>query len=184
MIANHKPARGPVRSRCMVAHPLAHRAPVPCRCGLSQIGPRAFAVEPLVLDQAAAGAWHLALLVGAELGLGSVGESEPESRQAEVEPEAALATFLRVHTFAFALELFGELEDDPIYQLSPGIWHPVDAFEVGVGGPIGLSEAAPDYGVVALVTWEYELARSTSFVVDAPPRQDGNVQKREEGEHP
>lgn len=95
-------------------------------------------------------AWRLDRFVihgNAGLALGG-GETSVEMGGAM---EAIVGDFSVIAELAASI---GEEEDEAF--VTPGVvWHPSPDLEFGIGAPIGLTEDAPDWGIVALATFEF-----------------------------
>jgi hypothetical protein len=123
--------------------------------GARELGAPGYALEPFVRLDKALGRVHLSLSASAEVRL-------PVARgdAAEVGPGAALGAAIPAGALVPTVELAAELDEGtPLLLFAPGVlWHPARGFELGAALGVGLTDEAPDVGLLLLVTRELDLA--------------------------
>jgi hypothetical protein len=110
-----------------------------------ELGEENAAFEPALLSSWDTGPVILHAAVGVEMG--------PDDRSLNY----SAAVEAPVNDFSFVAELAGESEEEAteLYAVAGIIWRFADDAEFGLGAPVGLTEAAADWGVIATFTVEF-----------------------------
>jgi hypothetical protein len=118
------------------------------------IGDESAAGGPSLLADVRLGAAHLAL--GAGLALRGAGELE-------LTPELGAATYVALGPIIPALEVSATLADEAEVAMAPGVFASLaEGWQLGASGIVGLSDAAPDFGGLLLLSYEIGLGSESA----------------------
>jgi hypothetical protein len=112
------------------------------------IGEDAFAAAPFVVADVAFGMFHVTAGSALELEFGD---------ETELVPQFGGGAYLELGPIVPVVEIAASLGEETDVRLAADLFYNLnESWEFGVAGIVGLTPVAPDYGVMAIVTWEAE----------------------------